>query len=144
MNAGAIKTHCKPIWHHRIWPNFKSHGHIRTAKTRYQNVCDRRWAGALSPPANVIIVSGSFRFPEESAAKARVAMLRVIAKTQAENGCLEYSYSQDLNDPAHFRVFEAWENRECLAAHFETAHMRDWQEQRGALGFLHAILQSMK
>ena len=69
----------------------------------------------------MIAVLGSFRFPPEAVEQARPLMRAVIAATLAEPGC--------------FRVTELWDSREALSAHFGMPHMREWVEQRAALGF---------
>lgn len=61
-------------------------------------------------------------------------MNRVIAASRAEDGCIAYSYAEDLLEPGLFRVSEAWESREALAAHFETPHMLAWRRERAELG----------
>jgi len=93
----------------------------------------------------VIAVLGSFRFPVEALEQARPLMRAVIEATLAEPGCRAYSYAEDVAEPGLFRVMEQWDSREALSAHFDTPHMREWTEQRAALGFtdrriaLHAI-----
>ena len=83
----------------------------------------------------MIAVLGSFCFPLEALAQARPLMRAVIEATLAEPGCRSYSYAEDVAEPGLFRVTELWDSREALAAHFETAHMRGWGEQRTRLGF---------
>jgi quinol monooxygenase YgiN len=83
----------------------------------------------------VIAVLGTFRFPLEAVERARPLMRAVIEATLAEPGCIAYSYAEDVAEPGLFRVMEQWDSREALAAHFATAHMKAWGEQRAALGF---------
>jgi quinol monooxygenase YgiN len=83
----------------------------------------------------VIIVSGHFRLPPGRIAEARAAMRTVIAASLAEAGCRAYSYAEDVTEPGLFRVYEEWDSRAALEAHFAAAHMREWQEARDALGF---------
>jgi quinol monooxygenase YgiN len=83
----------------------------------------------------VIIVSGRFRLPPERLAEARPAMEKVIAASLAEPGCRAYSYAEDVTEAGLFRVYEEWDSRDALDAHFAAAHMREWQETRAALGF---------
>ncbi|MDG2002106.1 MAG: putative quinol monooxygenase [Novosphingobium sp.] len=96
----------------------------------------------------MILVIGSFRLPVESLATAQPAMERVLAASREELGCLAYSYAEDILDPGLFRVSEAWVNGDVLAAHFETPHMKSWQEEREALGMseraitMHAVKHS--
>ena len=93
----------------------------------------------------MIAVIGSFRFPLEALDQARVLMRAVIEATLAEPGCRSYSYAEDVTEPGLFRVTELWDGRAALSAHFDTPHMRQWVEERAALGFhdrriaLHAI-----
>ena len=82
----------------------------------------------------MIVVSGQFRFPPERLADARPAMARVVTATRAENGCLAYSYGEDVLDPGLIRVFEKWESRDALEAHFASPHMADWKAEREAFG----------
>ena len=83
----------------------------------------------------MISVLGSFRFPPETVEQARPLMRAVIAATLAEPGCRAYSYAEDVAEPGCFRVTELWDSRKALSAHFDTPHMREWVEQRAALGF---------
>lgn len=81
-----------------------------------------------------IAVIGSFRLPPERLEEARPAMVRVIEATLTEDGCIAYSYAEDVADPGLIRVSEMWESREHLAAHFRTPHMHRWAEERAGLG----------
>lgn len=83
----------------------------------------------------MLAVLGSFRFPPEALDRARPLMRAVIEATLAEPGCRAYSYAEDVAEPGLFRVMELWDSREALSAHFETPHMKQWAEQRAALGF---------
>lgn len=83
----------------------------------------------------MIAVLGSFRFPAESVEQARPLMRAVIAASQAEPGCRAYAYAEDIAEPGLFRVSELWDGREALSAHFDTLHMKAWNEERLALGF---------
>jgi hypothetical protein len=82
----------------------------------------------------MIIVMGSFRMPEEHI-EATLPMARtVVAATQSEDGCIQYSYSRDIDDPTLFHISERWRDRAALAAHFKSPHMAVWAEQRAGLG----------
>ena len=83
----------------------------------------------------MIVVSGRFRLPVDRIEEALPAMADVIAASLAEPGCRDYAYAEDTTEPGLFRVYEEWESREALQAHFATAHMREWQAVRDTLGF---------
>ena len=83
----------------------------------------------------MIAVLGTFRLPAQALEQARSLMRAVIDATLAEPGCHAYSYAEDVAEQGLFRVTELWDSREALSAHFQTAHMKGWVEQRAALGF---------
>jgi len=82
----------------------------------------------------MIVVIGSFRLPEEAREAGRDAMARIVEASRTESGCIAYAYAEDIGEPGLFRVSEAWESREALAAHFDTPHMKQWLRERTALG----------
>ncbi len=82
----------------------------------------------------MILVLGTVRLPVENIDKAREAMAAMVAGSRAEDGCIEYAYSQDLLDPGLIRVTEAWRDRDCLTAHFKTPHMAAWRQVWPTLG----------
>ena len=83
----------------------------------------------------MIVVSGRFRLPPERIEETRPAMANVIALSNAEAGCRVYSYAEDISEPGLFRVYEEWESRDAIEAHFASEHMREWQRVRETLGF---------
>ena len=74
-----------------------------------------------------LIVAGTFRVPPENVEPLRPHMVAVMEATRLEEGCLVYSYGEDVGDPGLIRVFEAWRDQACLDAHFVSAHMKQWQ-----------------
>jgi len=76
-----------------------------------------------------ILVLGTIRVPPEKLSRARPAMAAMMTASRAEDGCLNYAYSQDLLDPGLIRVTEAWRDREALAAHFDTPHLATWRAE---------------
>jgi quinol monooxygenase YgiN len=82
----------------------------------------------------MILISGTFRLPAESIAKARAAMGAVIEATRGEAGCIEYAYAQDVLDPGLIHINERWESRAHLDAHMKTAHFAMWRQEGAALG----------
>ena len=81
----------------------------------------------------MILVIGAFRLPPENLAAALPMAQRVVEATRAEDGCIAYSYAQDLFDPGLIHVSEKWRDREALAAHFKSAHMQAWMAERASL-----------
>jgi quinol monooxygenase YgiN len=82
----------------------------------------------------MIIIMGTVRIAPEGIAAALPAMARMVAASNAEDGCQLYAYSQDLVDPGLVRISERWRDREALKAHFATAHMAEWRQVIPTLG----------
>lgn len=59
------------------------------------------------------------------AMKSAIAVMEVAS--QAEDGCLDYTFSVELNNPNKMRITECWETMDALQAHFGTAHMTVFQ-----------------
>ncbi len=71
----------------------------------------------------MIVVSARVKVRPDRRAEA-VEAARVMAEaTVQEPGCIFYRFYSDLQDPTAFLVFEEWESRAALDAHFQTEHM---------------------
>jgi quinol monooxygenase YgiN len=81
-----------------------------------------------------ILIAGSFRLPVVRLDEAKPYLEAVIRATEAEEGCLTYSYGHDANDPGLIRVFEKWRDQAAVDAHFASAHMQTWRVERDRLG----------
>ncbi len=47
-----------------------------------------------------------------------IAALRAVSeRSRADTGCVEYWWSEDLDQPCRFRFFECWESEESFEAH---------------------------
>jgi quinol monooxygenase YgiN len=53
-------------------------------------------------------------------------LLRLIAPTRKEHGCLEYKLHQDNDDPAVFIFYENWESGACLEQHMSSDHFKGY------------------
>lgn len=54
-------------------------------------------------------------------------LLKLLAPTRAEKGCLQYDLHQSAEDPALFLFYEEWTSAEALQLHFETPHLKHLQ-----------------
>ena len=61
---------------------------------------------------------------KESVESVRSELLRLIAPTRSEDGCIEYRLHQDHDDPAVFIFYENWANESSLARHIESEHFK--------------------
>ncbi|HEY2357314.1 MAG TPA: putative quinol monooxygenase [Phenylobacterium sp.] len=74
-----------------------------------------------------LIIAGTVRVPPSNLAGLKPHMEAMLAASRAEDGCLEYSYAEDVAEPGLVRVFEAWRDQAALDAHFKTEHMAAWR-----------------
>ena len=74
-----------------------------------------------------VVIAGTVRVPPERLARFKPHMQAMLAASRAEDGCLVYSYAEDVAEPGLMRVFEAWRDEAALQAHFQTAHMAAWR-----------------
>lgn len=74
-----------------------------------------------------VIVTGWVRLPPEDVARALPAARTMAAASRREDGCFEYAYSEDLEEPGLIRVTERWRDFPALEAHSRTPHMAAWR-----------------
>jgi quinol monooxygenase YgiN len=77
----------------------------------------------------MIIVAGTVTIRPEYRQQAIQSALQMALTTEVEDGCISYRFSADLQKPDTFCIFEVWETAEALERHFQTDHMRVFQQQ---------------
>jgi quinol monooxygenase YgiN len=82
----------------------------------------------------MLLITGTIRLPGENLSEAVVAMRAMIAASRSEQGCLHYSYAEDVLEPGLIRVSELWSDRAALERHFATSHIAAWRSTWPALG----------
>ena len=63
---------------------------------------------------------------EDAIESVRAELLKLIAPTRQEKGCIEYRLHQDNEDPAVFIFYENWESLASLEQHMESAHFTNY------------------
>lgn len=89
----------------------------------------------------MLIIVGTIRLPPENLAVAREAMVHMITASRAEDGCLAYSYSEDILEPGLIHVTERWEDQASLKGHWNSEHLARWRATWATLGFRDRNLQ---
>ena len=82
----------------------------------------------------MILVAGTFRVPPGELAAFKAHMLTMLTASRADDGCLSYSYAEDVAEPGLIRVFETWRDRESLDRHMQTPHLAAWRANWAAHG----------
>ena len=63
---------------------------------------------------------------KESVESVKNELLKLIAPTRKEDGCIDYRLHQDNDDPAVFIFYENWESEACLARHMDSTHFKNY------------------
>jgi quinol monooxygenase YgiN len=82
----------------------------------------------------MIIVAGTIRVPADKIEVLMPVARETLAATRREAGCISYSYAFDIEDRGLIRIFEEWESRAHLEAHFDQAHMAPWRAKLAEVG----------
>lgn len=90
----------------------------------------------------MLLIVGTIRLPPERLAAARPVMKRMADSSRAEDGCLDYSYAEDVLESGLIRVNEMWRDQTCLDRHFASPHLAEWRAAWPALGIHDRQLRS--
>ena len=71
---------------------------------------------------STITVVAKITAKKDSIEAVKVELLKMVAPTRQEEGCLEYRLHQDNHDPAVFIFYENWKNLDCLEKHMVSPH----------------------
>ena len=74
-----------------------------------------------------LIIAGTVRAPPQNLGALRPHMITMMAASRAEDGCLTYSYGEDVAEPGLIRVFELWRDQAAIDAHVAAPHMAVWR-----------------
>ncbi|MEW6300621.1 MAG: putative quinol monooxygenase [Thermodesulfobacteriota bacterium] len=77
----------------------------------------------------MIVIAGTIPVKAEHREEAQRLALWMAEETRKEAGCLTYCFYADLADPNTFFIFEEWESEDALQRHFQTEHMKQFQQQ---------------
>jgi len=55
-------------------------------------------------------------------------LIKILAPTRNEDGCIRYDLHQDINDPSIFMFYEIWETVEAWKAHDLKKHIIDFRK----------------
>ena len=59
--------------------------------------------------------------------RVKTELLKLIAPTRAELGCINYDLHQDNDNPAIFIFYENWQSRELWQTHMNSQHIKAYQ-----------------
>ena len=82
----------------------------------------------------MIVIAGTIRIPADKMADARPVIRAVVEASRREDGCLAYSFGEDVTEPGRIVISEAWRDQAALDAHRAAAHFVAWRAAGPGLG----------
>ena len=73
--------------------------------------------------SNLTIVADILAKPDQ-VEFLKSALQKLIPPTLEEEGCLQYDFHEDNENPLHFLFYENWASRELWLKHMESAHIK--------------------
>ncbi len=71
-----------------------------------------------------LIITAKVIAKKDSVHTLKNELLKLIAPTRKEEGCLDYALHQDNDDPALFMFYEIWESPAHFEKHRDSAHFK--------------------
>ena len=90
----------------------------------------------------MLIVLAKAKVGESAMEPARAAIADMVAASNAEEGCIAYTFTQDVLDPSVLHIVEKWQDEAALAAHFATPHMAAFGAAIAGLDF--QVVEALK
>ncbi|MDQ2649256.1 MAG: antibiotic biosynthesis monooxygenase [Actinomycetota bacterium] len=84
--------------------------------------------------SDTILVTGTIDIDPAKRAEFIDAVTSLMADTRAEDGCVSYTFSGDLQDEGRFHVSEQWRDQAASDAHSASAHFLGFMGKLGEFG----------
>ena len=80
----------------------------------------------------MIVVNAIVTSTQQDIVALQSAISTMETASREEPGCLDYTFSVELNNPNVLRITEKWQSLDDLKAHFATPHMAEFQGTMGS------------
>jgi quinol monooxygenase YgiN len=90
----------------------------------------------------MLLIVGTIRLPPENLEAARNVMKQMVERSREEDGCLEYSYAEDVLNSGLIHIKEMWRDQPSLDQHFKSRHLSEWRAAWPGLGIHDRRLRS--
>ncbi|WP_298465277.1 putative quinol monooxygenase [uncultured Erythrobacter sp.] len=81
----------------------------------------------------MLIVLAKAKVGDGAIESAREAIATMVEASNAEEGCIDYAFTQDILDSSTMHIVEKWVDDAALVAHFQTPHMAAFQQALASL-----------
>lgn len=75
----------------------------------------------------MIVLAGTIRIAPGKRDAAIPHIRAIVAASRAEPGCIDYSFSFDVNDDHLIHIFECFRDAQAREAHRHMPHMATWR-----------------
>ncbi len=75
----------------------------------------------------MIIVNGRLKLTVAHIEALEPAFTAMEQASREENGCFDYTFSVEVNEPGTVRITERWKSMDALRIHFASTHMGEFQ-----------------
>ncbi len=83
--------------------------------------------------AQLCTIIGTVVAKPETREELQEILAAQVAPTRAEEGCINYDFHCDANDPCVFVFYENWRTQEDLDEHLAMPHLKPLFDRQGAL-----------
>ena len=90
----------------------------------------------------MLMIAGTVRIPAETLAAARQPMAAVIEASRAEDGCIAYSYAEDVLEPGLIHIVERWRDWDAFWTHGQSPHADTWRGHWPEIGLYDRCLNA--
>lgn len=81
----------------------------------------------------MLIILAQAKLGENALDQGRDAIAAMVAASNAEEGCLAYTFTTDVLNPNVLHIVEKWVDEAALVAHFQSPHMAAFQQALSGL-----------
>ncbi|MFM5953715.1 MAG: putative quinol monooxygenase [Novosphingobium sp.] len=81
----------------------------------------------------MLLIEGWLKLASGEFAKVADQARVMVKATNEEDGCIHYSFAQDIADPDLIRISERWASQEALGAHMASPHMGTFNKAMGGV-----------
>ena len=73
---------------------------------------------------NKLTIVGDMYINADKLEFVKAELMKLVAPSRKDKGCIQYDLHQDNVKPEHFLFFEIWESREDWVQHMEAPHVK--------------------
>jgi quinol monooxygenase YgiN len=82
---------------------------------------------------SIVTVVAKVTAKRDAIETVKAELIKMLAPTRQEEGCMEYRLHQDNENPAVFIFYENWKNLTCLEQHMNSPHFQAYVAAVGDL-----------